>query len=126
MSRSFFLLLTAIVALLFGGMMLVAPEKASQNFGMAFNPEIGIVFRWLGVMIVSSGILNYMVRKDSSSSTIKSVLIFTAIFHGLSLLIDFIAIGQGILKIENLIPGVIVHSLIVIGSVFYLLKIQTN
>lgn len=125
MNRSIFLLISAMIAMLFGGMMLLAPDQASETFGMSFNPEIGIVFRWLGVMIVSSGILNLLVRKDSSSGTLKAVLIFTATFHGLSLLIDFVGIGQGVLKIENLIPGLIVHSLVTLGSVFYILKMNT-
>ena len=125
MNRSTFLLITALIALLFGGMMLLMPEKASETFGMAFNPEIGIVFRWLGVMIVCSGILNFIVRKDSDNSTLKTVLIFTAAFHGLSLLIDLLGIGQGVLKIENMAPGLIAHSLVAIGSVFYILKFKT-
>ncbi len=106
-------------------MMLLMPEKASETFGMAFNPEIGIVFRWLGVMIVCSGVLNFIVRKDSDNSTLKTVLIFTAAFHGLSLLIDLLGIGQGVLKIENMAPGLIAHSLVAIGSVFYILKFKT-
>jgi hypothetical protein len=125
MNRSTFLLITALIALLFGGMMLLMPEKASETFGMAFNPEIGIVFRWLGVMIVCSGVLNFIVRKDSDNSTLKTVLIFTAAFHGLSLLIDLLGIGQGVLKIENMAPGLIAHSLVAIGSVFYILKFKT-
>jgi|688.fasta_scaffold728882_1 hypothetical protein len=126
MNRSIFLLLTAVIALFFGGMMLVAPDKASETFGLAFSPEIGIVFRWLGVMIVCSGILNFIVRKDNATSTLKAVLIFTAAFHALSLFIDFVGIGQGILKIGNLIPGIVVHSFVAVGSVFYLLKIKTS
>ena len=126
MNRSIFLLLTAVIALLFGGMMLVAPDKASETFGITFSPEIGIVFRWLGVMIVCSGILNFIVRNDSGTSTLKAVLIFTAAFHALSLLIDFVGIGQGVLKTGNLIPGIVVHSFVAVGSVFYLLKIKTS
>jgi hypothetical protein len=126
MNRSIFLLLTSVIAFLFGGMMLVSPDKASETFGIAFSPEIGIVFRWLGVMIVCSGILNFIVRKDSGTSTLKAVLIFTAAFHALSLLIDFVGIGQGVLKIGNLIPGIVVHSFVAVGSVFYLLKIKTS
>lgn len=126
MRRSIFLVLTAIVAFLFGGMMLIAPEKASDTFGLAFNPETGIVFRWLGVMVVCSGILNFIVRNDSDSSTLRAILIFAGAFHALSLLIDFIGIGQGVLKTGNMIPGIIIHTLVAVGSVFYLLKIKTS
>lgn len=126
MNRSAFLLITAIVALLFGGMMLLTPEKASETFGISFNSEIGIVFRWLGVMIVCAGMLNFTVRNDSGSGTLKAVLIFTAAFHGLSMLIDLLGISQGVLKIENLMPGIIAHTLVLVGSVFYLLKIKTT
>lgn len=126
MSRSIFLLLTAIIAFLFGGMMSVAPDKAAETFGMTFSPEIGIVFRWLGVMIVCSGIMNIMIRNDGDTNTLKAVLIFMAGFHALSLLVDFIGIGQGVLQVANLIPGMILHPLVAIGSVFYLSKIKTS
>jgi hypothetical protein len=93
---------------------------------MSFNTEIAVVFRWLGIMIVCSGILSFIVRNDSDSSTLKAILIFTAAFHLLTLIIDLIAIGQGVLKTGNLIPGIVVHSFVAIGSVIYLMKINTS
>jgi len=126
MSRSVFLLLTAIVALLVGGMMSLAPDKAAETFGMTYSPEIGIVFRWLGVTVISSGVLNFVVRKDSDTSTLKAILIFTGAVHALSLLVDIIGIGQGILSFGKLIPGMVAHSLVTIGCVFYTLKIKIS
>ncbi len=126
MKQKQFLLATAAIAALFGGMTLFLPDKAAETFGLTANVENSIVFRWLGAITLSSAILNYLVRNDINSNTLKAVLIFTGAFHVLSLIVDLMGISQGVLTISKLIPGIIVHSLITIGSIYFLMKFKSS
>ena len=63
MKGSIFFLITAIIAALFGSMMLFAPILTAENFGLVSTPETSLLFRSLGGMILSLGILNFIFTK---------------------------------------------------------------
>jgi hypothetical protein len=126
MKQSHFLLATAVIAALFGGMTLFLPGKAAETFGLTANVESSIVFRWLGAITLCSAVLNFLVRNDNHSNTLKAVLIFTGAFHALSLIVDLMGISQGVLTLNKLIPGIILHSLIAIGSIFFIMRFKSS
>jgi hypothetical protein len=82
MKRSIFLLIVALIAFLFGTMLLLAPAKAGEGFGFASSPQIDVLFRAMGGMILSAGILNFMVRSHADSPTLKAVLVSTSPYTG--------------------------------------------
>lgn len=124
MKQSHFLLATAVIAALFGGMTLFFPDKAAGTFGLTTNAESSIVFRWLGAITLCSAFLNFLVRNDNNSNTLKAVLIFTGAFHALSLIVDLMGINQGVLTLNKLIPGIILHLLIAMGSIFFIMRFK--
>jgi hypothetical protein len=126
MKRSLFLIITAIIATLFGGMMLFMPDKAAEGFGMTSTLETALLFRSLGGLILCSGVLNFLVRYEVDSKTLKAILIFNIMFHAISMTNDIIGVSQGILTFDKVIPGQVAHIFIGIGSVIYLLKIKTT
>jgi len=44
----------------------------------------------------------------------------------LSLLVDLSGINHGVLTMNKMMPGMILHSLMAIGSIFFLLKFKSN
>ena len=126
MKQTHFLLVTAIVGTIFGVMTLFFPDKAAETFGLTANGENSIVFGWLGAITLCSAVLFFMVRNDDNSNTLKSVLIFIGAFNALTLIVDIVGISQGVLTINKMIPGIILHSLMTIGSIFFLLRFKTS
>lgn len=126
MKRSTFLLIAAIITTLFGGMMLFLPIKAAESFGLTPNPESSLIFRWLGAIILSSAILNFLVRNHGDTDTLKAVFIFNIALHAITLIVDFVGIGEGILEVSKLVPGLVFHSFICIGSIVYLMRIKPS
>ena len=126
MKQTHFLLVTAIVGTVFGLMTLFFPDKAAETFGLTANGENTIVFGWLGAITLCSAVLFFMVRNDNNSNTLKSVLIFIGAFNALTLIVDIVGISQGVLTINKMIPGIILHSLMTIGSIFFLLRFKTS
>ena len=126
MKRSIFLLLTAIIAAIFGCMMLFVPDKAAEGFGLISNPVTTMFFHLLGGMILSAGILNFMVRNDKDSTTLKAILIFNIIFHVLGMGSDILATTSGVIEFSKIIPGYVVHIFVGVGSIIYLVKMKTS
>jgi hypothetical protein len=107
-------------------MMLFMPEKAAEGFGMTSTPETALLFRSLGGLVLCSGILNFLVRKEGDSKALKAVLIFNIAFHAMSMSNDFVGVSQGIFTLQKTIPGQIAHLFIGIGSLIYLVKIKSQ
>ena len=126
MKQNHFFLATAVIATLFGSMTLFLPEKAAETFGLTPHAENAVVLRWLGAISLCSALLNFLVRNDNNSNTLKAVLIFTGAFHALSLMVDIMGISQGVLQLNKLIPGIVIHSLITLGSIFFLMKFKIS
>lgn len=125
MKRSIFFIITAVVSLLFGGLMLSAPAFASENFGLQSSPVTSLLFRSLGGMVLSLGILNYLVRNEADSIALKAVLIINIISHSISMGNDLFGVSQGILVFSKLAGGVVAHVFILVGSAVYLFKMKS-
>lgn len=126
MKRSIFLLISAIIAFLFGGMMFLTPESAAAGFDITSTPTILMFFRAMGESILAMGVLSFWVRNETDSKALKSILISFAIYHGLGLYNDLYSISQGIIAFNKTLPGIVVHLFIGIGSIYYALKIKTS
>lgn len=126
MKQTHFLLVTAIVGTIFGIMTLFFPDKAAETFGLTANSENSIVLGWLGAITLCSAVLFFMVRNDNNSNTLKSVLIFIGAFNSLTLIVDIVGISQGVLIINKMIPGIILHTLMTIGSIYFLIKFRSS
>jgi hypothetical protein len=126
MKRSVFFIISALIACFFGGIMFIIPDIACERFGLAYNLEIGLIFRWFGVMLLSSGALNFFFNNEPNSCALHAVLTYNIIFHSLILLLYFIYTGMGILKMQHVFPGIIAHVLQIFGFVFYLLKLKKS
>jgi hypothetical protein len=126
MKRSIFLLITSIISLLFGGMMLLVPDKAAEGFGIISTPETLMLLRGMGEPILAMGVLNFLVRNDSDSNALKSIFILNVLYHALGLANDFYSVSQEIITLTNVMPGIVVHLFIGIGSIFYITKMKIS
>ena len=124
MKRSRFFTLSALFGFLFGGLMFLAPAKAAESFGLVGTPETGILFRVLGSMLLSLGVLNIWVRKHPGSPTLKAVLGTNIFAHALAGIADLSAVGSGVLMFSKIAPGMVVHVFVIIGATIYIVKME--
>jgi hypothetical protein len=75
-------------------------------------------------MILGSGLLNLLVRKQAASETLKAVLLANVAMHGLSMIADVSAGAAGVVQFSKIIPGQVAHLFIGIGSLVYLMKME--
>jgi hypothetical protein len=126
MKRSTFLLLVGISTILFGGSMIIAPSVAVNGNGFAASAQLEYVFRLLGGLLVSIGTLNLLVFNHEDSKTLKAVLIINILNHLVSTGIDVQTISSGLVEIARLVPFLIIHFLIGMGSLIYILKMKSS
>lgn len=126
MKRSTFLLIVAIIAVPFGCLMIFAPGKALEGFGLTPDPLSSVLMQLIGSFIVSAGILNFGVRRHEDSLTLRSVLLFNILSHALGLVIDCMSIANEVMIFSKIMPGIAIHLFVGVGSLIYMMKIKTS
>jgi hypothetical protein len=124
MKRSLFFWITAILALLFGGLMFITPPGAAQTFGLAESTAGDVVFRILGATLLGIALLNFLVRNHADSETLAAVLWTNVAVHGLGLIADISSVVAGRLTVSSVAFGVIVHLFVGIGSLIYATRMR--
>ena len=99
------------------------PGKGAEGFGFVPGEQVNILFRAMGVMIFSAGLLNFMVRSHGDSATLKAVLWFNIVLHGLNFIFDMMGVANGTMELAKIGAGQVTHLFVGIGSVIYLMRI---
>lgn len=125
MKRSTFLLLSALLSFVFGAMMFFVPAFAGGFIGMTAAPETLSVLRGLGGLIIGSGAINFFLRNQKDTEVLRGLLIANIITHVLGISADIWGVVDGALTLSKIAPVQITHLFIGIGSLIYLLKLNT-
>jgi hypothetical protein len=123
MKRSHFLLIAAIFPLLFGLVMMLIPYQMLSN-SLTNEPTLQTlsVTQWVGFGVFTIGLINFLSRNDTGTTALYSIMIGNIVFHSLGIFFDIYDYSIGIMKLSGLITGLIPHSLLIIGFVYFLLK----
>ncbi len=125
MKRSIFFTIIAVLSGFFGLFMSLATSTAAEGFGMEASPQYISLMRSFGLMLFSTAVLAFLVRNDSDSKTMKSVLIFNVLGNGLGVLAGVYSVMQGTFEFAKIAPGLCVPLIGTIGFLIYLLKMNT-
>ena len=124
MTQSVFLLIAAIIPLLFGLVMMFIPGKMLDN-SLTTSADLNTrsVTQWVGFGVFTIGLITFLARNDTGSDALKAIMIGNIVFHGLGLCFDIYHHRKGVMKLSGLITGLIPHTLLIFGFVFYLSKL---
>lgn len=125
MKRSTFLTITSAISALFGGMMFVLPDMVAVGFDQTHSSFSLFLMREMGLIIIASGVLNFLVRNDKGTATLSAVFIFNITYHIIMVPIVFMGVSQGVFTIDKSIGGLAAHLFIGIGSIIYLMKTKS-
>jgi hypothetical protein len=102
----------AVVALLFGLGLALAPQQMLGGFGLGAPNEAVIVMRDLGVTLIGVAVLNWLAR-DAVGAPLRAVLIGNIVIQVLELLVNGWEIAAGILPAAAA-PGLVVHLILAV------------
>lgn len=111
MNRSTFFLILVVIGLIFGAMFVFVPDMIATMSGVEPVPVMTVPVRGLGVMILAVTLLNFLVRNDPDSTTLRAVLWANLAVHVLTPVVDIYGAAQGLMPAGSILPGLVVHLL---------------
>jgi hypothetical protein len=124
MSRKSFLMLTSFVALAVGLFALGAPAVLLGTVKLAApSSSANVMARTVGVLLITVGVLDFLVRDHADSPTLRAILIANLLLQLLIVPIDPLAYVSGVFHtLGSFLPNTILHLVLAGGFAFYLAK----
>lgn len=128
MKRKTFLTITSVVAFLIGCFALMSPSVLIENVKNAPPSETAnVMARTVGILLITVGLLDFLVRKHEDSPTLRSVLIANLVLQIGIMPIDPSAYLSGVYKtVGSFAPNTILHIFLAGGFVYYLAKMKKS
>lgn len=121
-----FLSIVSPVALIIGLIALFYPSLLLESKGVVPQESVKVWMSEVGVLLISTGIILFLVRKEEKSKALKAILIGNTIIQIGLLCIEILAYQRGVIKeISGIIPNSILHIILSIGFIYYLLTKTT-
>jgi hypothetical protein len=126
MSRKAFLTLTALIALAVGLFALAAPAILLGTVKLAApSGSANVMARTVGVLLISVGVLDYLVRDHEDSATLRAILVANLLLQLLIMPIDPLAYVTGVFHtLGSFLPNTILHLGLAGGFAFHLAKMR--
>jgi len=118
MKRNVFFIISALLAWLFGLMMVFLPDSMAATTTTSFN----IGMQWFGIALVSVGVINFFSRNDPGSKALRAVMIGNIFLHLVGGAADIYDYTRGIVQLSSILMGGVVHILMLVGFVYFLFK----
>ena len=118
MKFSTFLIINAIVALVFGIGFLLAPAFMVTTYGVSPGPAMNLVAQFYGVELVVVGLLSWFARNVQDSLARRSIILAFLIGDGIGVIISLIGTLTGVLNAVGW-SAVIVYLLLALGFAYF-------
>ena len=120
MKRAYYFWIAAILALLFGLLMLFAPVQAAGAFGLPASSATNTTFRVLGSVMLGIALVNFLVRNHTMGETLRAVLWGNLAIHGIGFVADCYSAAIGDIAWSGVGPGLVAHLIVLVGAAYYL------
>lgn len=115
MKRRHFLLVSAIISLIIGVMMFVAPTTFLNDIDPGSNPIAEFYVRVVAVGLFVLGLVNFSARRDAWSDSMKAILLGNLCYHILSIGLDIYGYIGGLVGTRALTSGLVIHAALMVG-----------
>lgn len=120
-SRSTFLTFIAAVPTLIGALATLAPATLLALKGAEPSAAAEVMARTTGVLLLTVGLLTFLVRRDPSSPSLRAVLVSNLVLQLALLPIDPAAFAAGtFVGLASFVPNTVLHVLIAVALGHYL------
>ncbi len=126
MKRTVFFLVVAGLSILMSGALLAAPDKLALENGLEATARILSLYRLTGGLVLSIGILNLLVSRQTDSPSLRAVLVCNVVNHVVNLVNDLVLMGQVNGTIAQNLPFIVVHVFIAVGSLFFIRRMKAT
>jgi hypothetical protein len=113
------------MAAAFGTGMLTAPGAMLANMARD-TPDARLVLQWMGVALLSVGLMNILARTDPGSRALQALMLGNIVMHGIGFAIDVYHHAIGFVQTSGVITGGVVHGVLAAGFLYYLPTSQSR
>jgi hypothetical protein len=126
MSRKAFLTVTSIIVLVIGMFALIVPGVLITRVKVAAPSETAnVMARTVGILLITVGVLDFLVRDHADSPTLRSILIANLVLQIGIMPIDPSAYATGVFQtVGSFAPNTVLHVLLASGFIYYLAKMK--
>jgi len=125
MTRSVFLLVAGLMAIFFGAMMLAQPQQMLTNMARD-GGEARFVLQWMGVVLLSVGVINVLARNDPGSVSLRAIMLGNILLHVFGFGIDVYHHLLGFVQASGVVTGGVVHTALTVGFVYFLRRLPKH
>ena len=111
------LTIAAVLAWLFGAMLLFAPGPFFAPIGIAVDDKIATIAQNQGAALIAIGVIDFLARRVTDRDALRAVLWGNIVVQALSLAVAVRALALGIFPPKGA-PSVVIH--VVLGALFAL------
>jgi hypothetical protein len=109
------LTLGAVLAWIFGAMLLLAPGPFFAPMGIAVDQKVATIAQNQGAALIAIGLINFLCRRVTDAAALRAVLLGNLVIQLLSLGIAVRALALGIFPSQGA-PAVVIH--VILGTLF--------
>jgi len=107
----------AVLAWLFGAMLLLVPGPFFAPIGITMTDKIATIAQNQGAALIAIGVIDFLARGTTDRTALRAVLVGNLVIQVLSLLVAIRALALGIFPPQGA-PSVVIH--LVLGTLFAL------
>ena len=122
MKRAHFLAAAGTLGVFFGLSMIVSPDAMLNSMTTMTGAGATNVLRLAGVALLTVGVINIMARNDPGSDALSAIMTGNIVLHVVGWGLDIVDWRSGMLKQSGIVMGSIVHGLLLVGFVYYYVK----
>ncbi len=127
MKRSTFLTFASMIALAVGAFALISPAMFLESKGITIGGAVNVWMREVGVLLISLGVVAFIVRDHEDSATLRALFIGNVIVQLGLLVIEPIAYSNGIItKLSGVVPNSLLNFCLAIGFGYFATKISSK
>jgi hypothetical protein len=114
-----------MIALAVGAFALISPAMFLESKGITVGGAVNVWMREVGVLLISVGVVAFLVRNHEDSATLRALFIGNIIVQLGLLVIEPIAYSNGVItKLSGVVPNTMLNLCLAIGFVYYAAKMS--
>ena len=118
MSRSAFLIFTAVVAIIYGLGLVLVPAMVNEMHGLASSPATSVMSRYFGVALLGIAVMAWLAREAADSDALSAFLQGACVMNVIGLIVSLHAVFTGLMNAVGWLP-VIIQLLLAIGFGYF-------
>src|SRR5262249_34000757 len=121
MTAKHMLAVGAVIAFLLGGFMVFATAKFLEPLGLSSDPKVALLGQAQGVLLLSIGLTNWLVRQSDDWPALRAVLVGNLAAQVISIIINVRGYYAG-LEVQGMAGQVGLHVLLGVGYLVFLVR----